>query len=157
MSEIMNPKKILTEFYYDDTFPIDMLLIIARNNIYVKFEDRFELGGILKDNDKITFYFNSKYENFIFGKSELSKEFKYIAATLFISFYDKHLDFIFKLEHFNSFYYMNLAGKLLIPALFIDYLVENDFNRIETVEKMSETFGVSYNLALNRCINLDMI
>ncbi len=49
----------------------------------------------------------------------------------------------------------DFALKLLMPAIFIDYLVEN--NRLKTVGDMMREFRVDYDTARARCLQLGML
>lgn len=153
----MNVDKLLRKYYSDGTFPVDIILIIARNDIEIKFQNNVEFGYIdnNSNNKYLTFVINEKYEKEIFLDNDLGHEFKYIATVLLLNALNKVLDFNFKFQDFNIDVYLSLVGKILIPSIFIDYLFKN--KQITTLENFSKQFRVSRKLAKYRAIELKML
>lgn len=110
---------LLSKYYSDGTFPVDINLILARNLIELRFEKITEENLVAYiDNDSknkyINFVFNEKYEKEIFENNDIGHEFKFIASILLINFLKNNKTFKLYNKDLKLDIYYDLVGKFSI-------------------------------------------
>lgn len=153
---------LLSKYYSDGTFPVDINLILARNLIELRFAKIKEENLVAYiDNDSknkyINFVFNEKYEKEIFENNDIGHEFKFIASILLINFLKNNKTFKLYNKDLKLDIYYDLVGKLLIPTIFLEDLFNNKKLTNLSLFDFSKKFRVSISLANYRLKKLNLI
>ncbi len=153
----MNATEVLKTYYKEGSFPIDLHFIAAQNNIkieYVDSKDDEYCGEIDMDKSPIIIKANANHP-------ETRQRFT-IAHELGHYFlgHGSRNRIIDKKANMNSYdpieYLANdFASKLLMPDLFIQYLLEGKM--IKTIGDVAKIFNVSTHAAEIRCKRLGLI
>lgn len=152
----MNANDVLDKYYQDGSFPVDLVYIASQNNIeieYVDEEDEY-CGEIDMDVSPILIKVNKNH-------AETRQRFT-IAHELGHYFLghgsrNRIVDKRSNMYSYDPIEYManDFASKLLMPGIFIDFLLEN--KRVTTVNDIAREFYVSPEAAKIRCKKLGLL